>query len=168
MSFSTFINTLGKEEIIAAIAFASGLTYICFSKKKSNILKYPLITLFDGTINGSIYACGALFLREFMPKNTHFIIPFALLVSTGYYTFIFNKYDNYSVKNHEDECKEEAYKEEACEKKECEEEEECEDEEEGENEEECEEKEEGENEEDGENEDEHEEKEECEEEGEDK
>jgi hypothetical protein len=82
-----FIKTLGKEEIIAAIAFTSGLAYICFGKNKINTLKFPLINLLDGTIHGSIYALGALFVKEFMPENTRFIIPLTLLASTGYYIF---------------------------------------------------------------------------------
>ena len=88
MSLSKFISVLGKDEIIATVAFASGLAYICFGVKQSNFIEYPLSTLFAGSIHGMWYAIGASFISSFMPQNTRFIIPLSLLASTGYYTFI--------------------------------------------------------------------------------
>ena len=62
------------------VTLATGLTTFCWGcyngiGNKDRLMKSPLSSLFVGTIVGSVYAIGGLFVQSFIPIPLQIIVP---------------------------------------------------------------------------------------------
>ena len=81
-NITDIIKELNKDRAIILSGFALGFLWTFKANKKT--LKYPLSTIFNGSINGFFCSIGALIVGIFIPFQIRFIIPMACASSIVY------------------------------------------------------------------------------------
>lgn len=84
MNVEKVIDFLGDKNTIAYAALLYGLS----NQPQQKILKRPLISLFDGAIQGAVYAWGANFVSGLLPEKARGIIPVAIAMHIIYVNLV--------------------------------------------------------------------------------
>ena len=84
---NTIIDFLSSNKVVSFSGFLGGLIWFSIKKNDnniSNIIAFPLTTLFIGSYFGALYATGSEIVSTTLPKPLRVVIPISISASILY------------------------------------------------------------------------------------